>query len=75
MSIVNQLTYSNRRRDQLTNNRNGFTYASYIYSLSFSMLFFVTIDNEIEQFRYLGIVCSIAGVFTTIFYIYKIDEI
>jgi GPH family glycoside/pentoside/hexuronide:cation symporter len=74
MSIVNQLSYSNRRRDQLSNNRNGFTYFSYIYSLLFSMIFFLTIDNEPDQFRYLALMCTILGICSTIFYIVKIKE-
>jgi len=74
MSIVNQLTYSNRRRDRLTNNRNGFTYGSYIYCLAFSMIFFSVVDNEVDQFRYLCLVITVLGICSTIFYIVKIQE-
>lgn len=46
MSIVNQLTCSNRRRDKLANNRNGFTAAANICILIFALIAFVFIDNN-----------------------------
>lgn len=45
MSIVNQLTYSNRQRDKLSNNRNGFTYAANITVLAVALLLFLTMKD------------------------------
>ena len=45
MSIVNQLSSSNRRRDRLVINRNGFTYAANITVLSFAYLLFQFVDD------------------------------
>ena len=40
MSIVNQLSYTNRLRDRMINNRNGFTYAANITVLIVAVLLF-----------------------------------
>jgi Na+/melibiose symporter-like transporter len=61
-------------RDRLANNRNGFTYAANITVLGFALIFFLTIDNEIDQFRYLCLVCLGLGFFTSLFYMIKIKE-
>lgn len=47
MSIVNQLSQSNRRRDQLANARNGLTSAAFIIVLLTALLVFVTVDDAI----------------------------
>jgi len=72
MAIVNSLTYSNRRRDNLTNNRNGFTYMANITVLAIALVLFLTMDNAINQFRVLSLISLIVGLFTSLFYIYKI---
>lgn len=68
MSIVNQLSYSNRQRDQLTNNRNGFTYAANITVLSVALLLFLTVDDAKLQFRYLCLISLTLGLFSSLFY-------
>lgn len=45
MSIVNQLSTSNRRRDKMSNNRNGFTYAANITVLTFALIMFTTVTE------------------------------
>jgi len=47
MSIVNALSYSQRKRDKMAVNRNGFTYAANIFVLSLALVLFVTIDNPV----------------------------
>lgn len=74
ISIVNQLSYSNRRRDQLLNNRNGITYFSYILSFLVSMILFLTVDDDVMQFRYLMFTCLALGTSGTIIYILFIQE-
>ena len=48
MAIVNSLSLSNRRRDLLANNRNGFTFAANIVVLAFALAFFHFVDNSID---------------------------
>ena len=43
MSIVNQLTYSQRKRDQMINLRQGFTFAANIFILTASLTLFILI--------------------------------
>ena len=74
MAIVNQLSYSQRKRDQMAVNRNGFTYAANIFVLSLALILFVTIKSQVTQFRLLGIVCVCLGALTTTFYISTIKE-
>ncbi len=55
MAIVNQLSYSNRKRDQMTNYKNGFSYFANITVLGIAVLLFqfmeadtsgVTVEDE-----------------------------
>ena len=69
MSIVNVLSYSQRKRDRMVVWRNGFTYIANIFVLSLSLIFFLTIDSSTTQFRLLGIVCVCLGACSTSFYI------
>ena len=46
MAIVNQLSYSQRKRDKMVVNRNGFTYAANIFVLSMALILFVTVDEQ-----------------------------
>jgi len=75
MSIVNQLSNSNRMRDRLVNNRNGFTYIANITVLSFALLMFLAVDDPIHQFRYLCFMCLGLGFFASSFYMYWIREV
>ena len=74
MAIVNQLSYSQRKRDQMAVNRNGFTYAANIFVLSLALVLFVTISSPVTQFRIMGIVCVCLGALTTLFYVSTIKE-
>jgi uncharacterized integral membrane protein len=46
MSIVNTLSYSQRRRDRMVNARNSFTYIANITVLTVSLLLFIVINNS-----------------------------
>ena len=74
MAIVNGLSASNRRRDLLANNRNGFTFAANITILSFALLFFHVLDDSKEQFRYLCFIALGLGSFSSCFYMFTINE-
>jgi len=45
MAIVNQLSFSQRKRDKMAVNRNGFTYAANIFVLSLALTLFVTVSS------------------------------
>ena len=75
MSIVNQLSGSNRRRDELANNRNGFTAAANITVLGFALIFFLTVSNNIDQYRYLCIMVLGFGLTLSSFYFFTIKEV
>lgn len=47
MAIVNDLSYSQRKRDKMVVNRNGFTYAANIFVLSLALILFVTVTSQI----------------------------
>lgn len=74
MSIVNQLSYSQRRRDRMVNNRNGFTYIANITVLVVALILFLVISNGTLCFSILTIFCLSIGTITTGFYICRITE-
>ena len=47
MAIVNVLSSSNRRRDRMVNNRNGFTYGANISILTIALILFATLNDSI----------------------------
>ena len=75
MSIVNQLAQSNRRRDELANNRNGFTAAANICVLTFALILFLTLDDNITQYRVLCLIVLSIGLMTSLFYLCTIKEL
>ena len=75
MSIVNDLSASNRKRDLLANNRNGFTFAANITVLSFALILFHVVDDSIKQFRYLCFIALGLGAFSSMFYMFTIKEV
>ena len=68
MAIVNQLSYSQRKRDSMVIWRNGFTYIANIFVLSLALVLFLTISNKVEQFRIMGLTAVGLGLFTTAWY-------
>jgi Na+/melibiose symporter-like transporter len=45
LSIVNSLTYGQRRRDKLINYRNGFTYIANVMVLSLASVLFLVVSS------------------------------
>lgn len=74
LAIVNQLSYSQRKRDQMVVWRNGFTYMANIFVLALSMALFLIVPNNVLQFQILALTCVGLGSVTTIFYIIKVKE-
>lgn len=75
MSIVNQLTNSNIRRDRLINNRNGFTYGANMVVLLIALFLFVRITDPINEFRYLTYSVLGLGFFSNVFFLCTINEV
>lgn len=77
MSVVNSLTYSSQRRDELVASRNTFTFVANIAVLVTSLILFSIktpgFTQEI-QFRILGILVVSIGVFTNSTYLFVIKE-
>lgn len=74
MSIVNQLSYSQRRRDRMVNLRNGFTYVANICVLSVSLVLFVVFTNPATSFTILCLMCLGFGSVSSLFYSVTIRE-
>ena len=74
MSIVNSLTHSNRKRDKMVNQRNGFTYMANITVLTAALIVFILIDDAILQFRLLLLLVLSLGFCTSSFFICTIKE-
>ena len=74
MVVVNDLSASNRRRDKLVNNRNGFTYAANILILCSALVLFEIVDSPVTQFRILCLITVGVGSCTSLFYFFQTKE-
>jgi Na+/melibiose symporter-like transporter len=74
MSVINTLTFSSKKRDQLIASRNTFTYVANVSVLLAALLLFIFIDNKLMQFRILAMIIVVIGAITTSFYIITIRE-
>ena len=59
----------------LSNWRNGFTSAANILVLTSSLILFLVLDDDIVQFRILGLICLGVGSCTSLFYMCTIKEV
>ena len=74
MSVVNTITFSTQKRDQLVASRNTFTFFANIFVLLVALLLFTVVKNNIMQFRILGTIIVVMGIISTLFYIFVIRE-
>lgn len=77
MSVVNSLTYSTQRRDELVASRNTFTFIANIAILVTSLILFSFDTEKLSQewqFRILCIIVVSIGVITNTFYLLVIKE-
>lgn len=74
MAIVNSLTHSNRKRDKMVNQRNGFTYMANITVLSAALVVFSFVNNGNDQFRILLAMVLFLGTCTSTFFMCTIRE-
>ena len=70
MSILNNLSYSNFKRDLLVNSKNGFTYAAYITVLVVFAVLIIIFEDDLWLYRSLCFIVIGLGVLTSIFYTY-----
>jgi len=75
MAIVNTLSNSNRRRDKMVNNRNGFTFAANITILTIALIVFSTMSDPINEFRVMTFGGLALGIGTSTFYMCSISEV
>jgi len=75
LSLLNSITYDQRRRDKLINYRNSCAYAAGIVVPAISFYSFSNYTDEFLQYRIISNFCLVLGILTTIFFIWKIDEI
>lgn len=75
MSIVNSMTYDQRRRDILINYRNSTSYFAGIFVPFASYIMFTSLDNELDQFAYLAIICIVLGCFAFMCFTFLINEV
>ena len=74
MSVVNTITFSTQKRDQLVASRNTFTFFANIFVLLTALILFSTINDNIDQFRVLGSIIVAMGLMSSLFYIFVIRE-
>ena len=75
MSILNNLSYSNFKRDLLVNSKNGFTYAANITVLVVMAILIIIIEDDKWLYRILSFIIIGVGIITSVFYTYNIDEL
>lgn len=75
MSLVPSLTVSKCRRDSLNNFRNTLTYVANFGVLGFALVLFTIISKPEEQFQALAFSVIGIGMITSIFFMWKIDEV
>jgi len=62
-------------RDKLSNNRNGFTSTANIVVLGLATILFLSVDDRIEQFRILCVICICSGCCASLFYLIQVREV
>ena len=75
MSMVVTITLSQSRRDILISSRNGFTYASNLFTLIVAITFILTVNSGIWTFRLLAYTLTFIGLFTSFMFIFFVPEI
>ena len=75
MSIINNITTSNRRRDKLSNSRNGFTSGANVIVLTLALVLFSVMDDPIVEFRVMVFIAMSIGTCTSLFYVCIIREV
>ena len=75
MSIVNSISYDQKRRDMLINYRNSFSYFGGIFVPIISFIMFTEVENEIDQFSYMANIIIVLGCFSFLIFAMIINEV
>lgn len=74
MSIVNSMTYDQRRRDIMINLRNSCSYFAGIFVPTVSFFIFTYVDDEMQQFSILSQCCIGLGLIACVTFALVINE-
>ena len=74
LTMVNELSYSQRRRDKMVNGRSSANYLARMFVLLVSLPLFVLISSDVAAFKVLLITCLSIGTITTVVFLSLIDE-
>jgi len=75
MSIIVSITYDQKQRDSLISYRNACTFGSNLFTLICALVLFEFVSDAVWQFRILGFLITIIGIFSGIFYLYGVPEV
>jgi len=74
MSIVNSITYDQKRRDGMINYRNSTAYFAGILVPAISFVMFSYVKDNNDQFSYMSWVCIAFGIMAFVFFVLIINE-
>ncbi|EGR32150.1 major facilitator superfamily protein, putative [Ichthyophthirius multifiliis] len=74
MSLVPSLTTSRKKRDQLNNQRNTFSFVANLTVLGSALIIFQTIPDSKQDFEVLSYIVIILGTVSSIYFIININE-
>lgn len=74
LSILNSITYDQKRRDMLINYRNSVAYAAGLIVPLVSFFMFQHVTSEQDQFAYICDICLAVGLASTFVFLFFINE-
>lgn len=74
MALVNSITFSSQRRDQLITLRNAFTFVANVLVLAIALVIFAIVKDQIWQFRILALIIIGLGGLSSLFYMCMLRE-
>ena len=74
MSIVNSMSYDQKRRDVLINYRNSCAYIAGVFIPFLSYYIFTNVKEDFDQFSWIANICAILGTITSISFALIVHE-
>lgn len=74
MSLVPSLSGCQIKKDRLNSLRNVFTFFANFFVLIVGLIFFNTIEDQVEQFQYLSYVVTLIGSLASLFFLLNLNE-
>lgn len=74
MSLVPSLSGCQIKKDRLNSLRNVFTFFANFFVLIVGLVFFNTIEDQVEQFQYLSYVVTLIGSLASLFFLLNLNE-